>query len=160
MVIRDRLPIVHAGPNVDESIQVDKNIDTTRFPNATLCQELLILYYDLDPVPGLSVSGFISRSLGRIYTQTFPDPNNPGVEFVCLARFRYDFFDARVIYNFCTCRTTQLRGDDCGQFYQTILYGYIDSQGYAIPLVECSEIPLNNLIPYRDTDLAIDCSSC
>ena len=167
IVIRDIYPKVFAGPKVNSSIQVDRNINTTTFPRSN--EELRIFYRS-----GLSlnVSRFINELFGVTFFHTFQDPST-GEDIDCGIRFQYDHNEARVIYNArqvlnfppppgqtCTCAPF-LQRDACYQFHQVLVYGYYpndDLSRDAVVLAECSELPLRMLLPYFDRLLSVDCS--
>ena len=95
IVLRDIYPKVFAGPKVDPNIQVDRNINTSRFPRAN--EELRVFY--LNPA-GLSlrVSQFIDELFGLTLLHTFQDPST-GEDMDCAIHFQYDSNQARVMYN-------------------------------------------------------------
>ena len=68
-----------AGPDLDLSIQVERNINHTGHPNAT--QDLLILYVSthnstISVLFNISVADVVTGGLDKTYTRTFQDPFN------------------------------------------------------------------------------------
>ena len=139
------------------------------FPHAN--EELWVFY--LNPAGlSLSVSQFIDELFGLTLLHTFQDPST-GEDIDCAIRFQYDSNQARVMYNArqvlnypppagqtCTC-TPFLQRDDCYQFHRVLAYGYHPNDDLSrVPVVftECSELPLNTLIPYFNELLAVSCS--
>ena len=171
IIVKDR----PAGPDLDLSIQVEKNIDRTDHPSAI--QDLQILYVSIQNSTArvltyISVADIMAGGLDKTYFHTFQDPSN-GTNTTYLFRFFYDHFskqftyNVREVYNYppprngsCTCssilNTTSIRRFlGMGIF----MYGYFDRQlGRYRLLQNCSSIPLDKLIPQYYRFLFVSCS--
>ena len=177
IVVKDRLPLVHAGPDLDLSIQVEKNIDRTGHPNAT--QDLRILFVSSQNSTTrilfyISVEDIVAGGLDKTYFHTFQDPSN-GTNTTYLIRFFYDYFtkqftyNVREVYNYppprngrCTCSSVRIGRNTIRRFLEmgSFVYGYFDTQtGHYQLLLNCSSIPLDKLIPRYDFFRFVSCSS-
>ena len=174
IVIKDRSPVVYAGPDLDFSIQVEKNIERTRHPNTS--QDLLILYVSPQNsttvvIFNVSVADIITEGLDVTYFHTFRHPSN-GTNVTYLVRYFYNYFTAQFTYNVrevfnyppprngrCSC-SSQVVG--LRQFLEIglFVYGYFDPQIGRYPLLQnCSGIPFDKLILRYNVFLTVDCLS-
>ena len=178
-VVKDKLPPIRAGPDLDLSIQVERNIDRTNHPNAT--QDLLILYIGIqnstervnNVLAYVSVSDIVAVGLDKTYFGTFQDPSN-GFNTTYLIRFFYNTFlrqftyNVREVYNYpppmngtCTCSSVLDGQNTIRQFLEigSFMYGYFDQEmGDYQPLWNCSSIPFDKLVPQLNRFLFVSCS--
>ena len=177
-VLKDRLPSVRAGPDVDLSIQVEKNIDRSDHPNEN--HNLLILFVNIHNSTAtvlfsIPVADLVARGLDVSYTRTFEDTSN-GTYVTYRIRFYYDYFTrqftyhVREVYNYpptrnstCSCSSRILdRHNTLSRFARIgiFVYGYYDPQiGLYRLLGNCSSIPFAKLIPRYDFYRFVDCPS-
>ena len=156
-----------SGPELDLSIQVERNLNRTGHPNAI--QDLLILYVHIQNLTitvlfNVSVADIVAGGLDKTYVRTFQDPSN-GTNTTYSVRFNFDYstrqftYNVREVYNYppgngqrCSCSSVVSRPNTILRFLgngtRLLVYGYLDSQTglYQIPL-SCSNIPFDRLIP-------------
>lgn len=172
IVVKDRLPTVHAGPDIDRSIEVEKNIDRTHLPSSS--NELLILFVSRkNPEVVLftvSVADIVRGHLDETYGRTFEDRSNE-TNVTYLIRLQYNYPQAQFIYNvnevlnypparFQSCQCTNDRLTSSIKFHQIgfLLYGYYNQEiGKFQPLLSCSQIPLDKIIPQYNVFLMVGC---
>ena len=177
IVVKDRLPPIHAGPDLDLSIQVEKNIDRTNHPNAT--QDLRILYVSrqnstsASVVFYASVATIVADGLDVTYSYTF----NFGTNSTYIMRFFYDYFtrqftyNVREVYNYpptrngtqCACSSTLDGLSTIRRFLEMgwFQYGYFDQEiGLYQLLRNCSSMPFDKLIPRYNFFLSVSCYLC
>ena len=168
IVLKDRLPLVRAGPDLDLNIQVENNINRVHLPSAD--KELLILYVDPtnnNTIAYVPVADIITAGLDKTYSYTLPIQDSlTGSNTTFLIRFQYDYDEAQFMYNVmrvrnypqlqvCTCTSFWLHFRQIGE----LVYGYHDAQAGFQQLSECSEIPPIKLKPQYNFGLTVDCSS-
>ena len=175
IVVKDRIPAIQAGPDLDLSIQVEKTIDRTDHPNAT--QDLRIVYVSssqnstgLRVVFYASVAAIVADGLDVTYFHTFKYVTNS----TYIMRFFYDYFTSQFTYNVievynypppvngsCTCSSALDGLSTIRQFLEMgwFQYGYFDTQvGYYRLLRNCSSIPFDKLVPRYNFFLFVHCS--
>ena len=175
IVVEGGLPKSSVGPELDRTIQVEKNIDRTLLPRSP--KDLLILYYSppniTHPLFMISVADIVAGDLDKMYVRTFQDPfSRANVTY--LVRFWYYGFQARFYFNVkrvfnyppngnqsCSCSTNSENDFKGFNKIGLLVYGYYHSQtGQYVPLLQCSEIPPIRVIPQYTSSLPISCSLC
>ena len=164
----------NAGPDLDLSIQVEKNIDRTGHPNAT--QDLRILYVSRQNLTAprvvfyASVADIVDDGLDITYFYTF----KYGTNSTYIIHFSYDpytsqfTYNVREVYNYppprnerCTCSSILDEQDTISRFLEmgSFMYGYFDQQKGRYQLLRsCSSIPYDKLIPRYYSYLYVWCS--
>ena len=164
IVLKDKLPRVHAGPKLERSIDVEGNIQNA---NLNADEELFILYVRNDThtiLFNVPVADIIAAGLDKTIVRTFMDPVT-GENVTYLVRFQYQFSISQFIYNVREVVNYPLPADQLFCRYKSpfdqigfFVYGYFNAQtGHYQELMECSFIPRVRLRPLHIVQLSVSC---
>ena len=150
---------LRSGPVADLNINVTRHINKTSFAENN---EPLVIFYPNPVNVYLSVSAILSAP-NREYNVLHTFQDSPNI--TCLVRFIYNETEGQIRFNYrdinpelgggCSCSVVP--GPNCRQFHGVLWYGYFTPEGF-VPYTHCSDIPIEELIPYHDPRITVGCS--
>jgi hypothetical protein len=183
IVLKDRIPLVTAGPNLDLSINVEKH---TQYTDTIANDELLFLYVysnngsledmgvawgrgynnsreTVDVLFNVSVARIVELGLHATEVRTFLNPVN-GSLITYLITFSYSIYFSQFKYNMKEVVSYYAPFAFCSSANRLDQPGFQFVYGYSIPgepglyrlLSRCSEIPQMRLQPIADPTLTVD----